>query len=175
MSPAPRPYSHSPSRRRRTGRERPQRRRLGADDVDVAVEDQRAPARRPGGPVGDTLALPSTSQRTARRRLARSAPVERHVDRLEAEAGERAPHHVLAAASAPSSVRRADEVLEQRLHRPASAATASRTAASSGGAAAIEEGLRVGAGGEVRERLAPREARPAVLDAAPRSGSTPAV
>ena len=89
----------------------PQRGRLGADDVDVAVEDQRAAVGGAGRRASPRARSPCRRRpsRTARRPGWRSsaAAVERHVERLEPERRERAAHDGLAraprrpAASAP--------------------------------------------------------------------------
>ena len=121
MSPAPRPYSHSPSRRGSNGSEdhSDDGSGLTTSMCPLRISDRPAPVR---GQVAVTLALPSTSQLNGDAAgLAREGRgVERHVDRVEAEARERAAHDVLAGRLGAEQRPGADEVLEQRLGlRPA--------------------------------------------------------
>ena len=168
MSPAPRPYSQSPSRRGSNG---------GEDHSDVGpgpttstwplrISDRPA-AAGPGPRSATTLRLAVDVPAERRRRRAGAGPRRPAAHRPGRARVPRTPAHDLLAGGLGAEQRRR----ARRGHRaaprsPRPAATASRTAPSSGRAAPIDEGLGVGPGGEVRERLAPREARPAVLDPA---------
>ena len=167
MSPAPRPYIHSPSRRGSNGSEDHS---ADGSGLTTSMWPLRISDRpRAAGPasVAVTLALPSTSQLNGDAAgLARRAAASSGTSTGSRPRPENARRMTSwPAASAPSSVRARTRSSSSASISARPAATASRTAPSSGRAAPIDEGLGVGPGGEVRERLAPREARPAVLDA----------
>ena len=97
----------------------PQRGRLGADDVDVAVEDQRAAVGGAGG-ASPRARWPCRRRPSRRARPpdgARAPHVQRHLERLEPELGERPAHDRLPGRLVAEQRARRHELGQQRGHR----------------------------------------------------------
>ena len=120
MSPAPRPYSQSPST---AGRERRSLHSDAGSGLTTSMWPLRISERPSAGagrlPVREHVDLAGdvpAERRRGRVAVERGA-VERHVERLEAEVGERAPHDVLAGGLVAEQRGRLDELRQQLGHR----------------------------------------------------------
>ena len=120
MSPAPRPYIHSPSIRAPYGSPLHSEAGSGLTTSMWPLRISERPSASPAGqPVREDVRLAGDvpAERGARRVALERRGVERHVERLEPEVGERAAHDGLAGRLVAEQRRRRDELRQQLGHR----------------------------------------------------------